>query len=42
MSDAYYPPPFMLKIGAVLTVAGVIEVTRIILTIAWAAFNTGI
>ena len=42
MSDIYNPPPFMIKVGAVLTVACLIEIARIILTIAWGALSTGI
>ena len=37
----FKPSPLLLKAGAVLTVAGIIEITRIVVTIAWAAFNTG-
>ncbi|MDJ0903523.1 MAG: hypothetical protein QNJ55_32485 [Xenococcus sp. MO_188.B8] len=42
MSDVYTPPPFMIKVGAVLTVACLIEIARIILTVAWGALSTGI
>ena len=35
------PPELVRKVGAVLTVAGAIEITRIIIIIALAAFRTG-
>ena len=35
------PPKLVRKVGAVLTVAGAIEITRIIITIALTAFRTG-
>ncbi|NEP36580.1 phycobilisome rod-core linker polypeptide [Moorena sp. SIO3B2] len=35
------PPRVVREIGAVVTVAGTIEVVRVILTIAWQAYSTG-
>ncbi len=34
------PPAWVQKFGAVVTVAGIIEVTRILLTLAWSAFTS--
>ncbi len=41
MSDTYKLPPLMEKAAAVLVVACLIEIARIILTIAWGALSTG-
>lgn len=35
------PPKLVRQVGTVVTVAGTIEIVRLLLTIAWAAFSTG-
>ncbi len=35
------PPKWLQKVGAVLIVAGCIELVRIFLTIAWSALTSG-